>query len=52
LAGAISRSCGARLRVPRAIESPTFALWGRGGVEDAIRSDDVLGFDPQDMLSP
>ncbi len=37
--------------VPRAVESPIFALWGRGGVEDSIRSADVLGFDPQDMLS-
>jgi AAA+ ATPase superfamily predicted ATPase len=39
-------------RAPRAIDSPTFVLWGRGGVEEAICSDDVLGFDPQDMLSP
>jgi hypothetical protein len=40
------------LRVPQAIESPIFALWSRGGVEGSIRSDDVLGFDPHDMLSP
>ncbi len=39
-------------RVPRAVELPTFALWGRGGVEDRIRSANVLGFDPHDMLSP
>jgi uncharacterized protein len=39
-------------RVPRAVESPIFALWGRGGLDDSIRSADVLGFDPQDMLSP
>lgn len=39
-------------RAPRAVESPIFALWGRGGVEDGIRSADVFGFDPQDMLSP
>jgi len=39
------------MRVPRAVELPTFALWGRGGVEDRILAADVLGFDPQDMLS-
>ena len=38
-------------RVPRAVDLPTFALWGRGGVEDRIRSANVLGFDPADMLS-
>ncbi len=39
-------------RVPRAVESPIFALWGRGGIDDAIRSKTVLGFDAHDMLTP
>lgn len=38
-------------RVPRAVELPIFALWGRGGVENRIRSADVLGFDPSDVLA-
>ncbi len=38
-------------RVPSAVESPIFALWGRGGMDDAIRAKNVLGFDTQDMLS-
>jgi AAA+ ATPase superfamily predicted ATPase len=55
-----SRPLGARdlaqlqrkaLRVPRAVETPTFVLWGRGGAEASIRSAHVLGFDPRDMLS-
>ena len=56
-----SRPLGARdltqlerkaMRVPRAVETPIFVLWGRGGVEARIRSAHVLGFDPRDMLSP
>jgi hypothetical protein len=39
-------------RVPRVVESPIFALWGRGGIDDAIRSKTVLGFDAHDMLTP
>ena len=39
------------LRVPKVVETPTFVLWGRGGVEADIRSARVLGFDPRDMLS-
>jgi AAA+ ATPase superfamily predicted ATPase len=39
-------------RVPRAVESPIFALWGRGGIDDAIRAKNVLGFDARDMLTP
>jgi len=39
-------------RVPRVVESPIFALWGRGGIADAIRSKTVLGFDAHDMLTP
>jgi hypothetical protein len=39
-------------RVPRAVESPIYALWGRGGIDDAIRSKTVLGFDAHDMLTP
>jgi hypothetical protein len=40
------------VRVPRAVASPIFALWGRGGIDDAIRSKTVLGFDAHDMLTP
>jgi AAA+ ATPase superfamily predicted ATPase len=56
-----SRPLGARdlaqlqakaLRVPRAVRSPIFALWGRGGIEDAIRRKNVLGFDVHDVLAP
>jgi AAA+ ATPase superfamily predicted ATPase len=56
-----SRPLGARdlaqlqakaLRVPRAVQSPIFALWGRGGIEDAIRRKNVLGFDVHDVLAP
>lgn len=39
------------LRAPRAVELPTFVLWGRGGVDARILSANVLGFDPRDMLS-
>jgi uncharacterized protein len=38
-------------RVPRAVDVPIFAMWGRGGVDTRIRSADVLGFDMRDMLS-
>ena len=38
-------------RVPRAVKSPIFALWGRGGVEDSIRGENVLGFDTRDVLT-
>ncbi|HEY5344506.1 MAG TPA: ATP-binding protein [Solirubrobacteraceae bacterium] len=38
-------------RAPRAVELPIFALWGRGGVENRIRSAGVLGFDPSDVLA-
>ncbi len=38
------------LRAPRPVDSPTFALWGRGGVAAEIRSERVLGFTPADML--
>lgn len=39
------------VRAPGTVDLPIFALWGRGGVDDRIRSDDVLGFDPADMLA-
>lgn len=39
-------------RVPRAVASPIFALWGRGGIDDAIRAKNVLGFDAHDVLTP
>lgn len=38
-------------RAPRAVDMPIFALWGRGGVEDRIRSADVRGFGPADVLA-
>jgi len=40
------------VRVPRAVQSPIFALWGREGIDNAIRSKNVLGFDAHDMLTP
>jgi AAA+ ATPase superfamily predicted ATPase len=39
-------------RVPRAVEDPVYALWGRGGVDRAIRSERVVGFGPREMLEP
>jgi AAA+ ATPase superfamily predicted ATPase len=39
-------------RAPKTIDQPIFALWGRAGVDDRIRSKHVLGFDAQDVLSP
>lgn len=38
-------------RAPRIVEKPIFALWGRGGVERAIHSEEVWGFDVDDVLS-
>jgi len=38
-------------RAARAVELPIFALWGRGGVENRIRSAGVLGFGPSDVLA-
>lgn len=35
---------------PRTIDRPVFALWGRSGVQDQVRSDTVLGFDVHDVL--
>lgn len=35
-----------------AVASPIFALWGRTGIDDAIRSKNVFGFDAHDMLTP
>jgi uncharacterized protein len=39
-------------RTPHTVELPIFALWGRGGVDPRIRSEQVLGFDPAAMLHP
>jgi hypothetical protein len=39
-------------RVPRAVDDPVYALWGRGGVDPGIRSEHVLGFGPEEMLTP
>ncbi len=39
-------------RVPRALERPIYALWGRGGVDQSILDRHTLGFSPKDMLSP
>jgi AAA+ ATPase superfamily predicted ATPase len=38
-------------RVPRLVEDPFYALWGRGGMDPAIRSERVLGFGPREMLA-
>jgi uncharacterized protein len=48
----LARLRGKAARVPRAVDLPTFALWGRGGVQDRVRAHDVLGFDVCDVLSP
>jgi AAA+ ATPase superfamily predicted ATPase len=37
-------------RVPRPVEDPIFALWGRGGVEADVRRAGALGFDLRDVL--
>ena len=39
-------------RVPRVVEDPLYALWGRGGVDPGVRSEHVLGFGPEEMLAP
>ena len=38
-------------RVPHAVEDPIYTLWGRGGVDPAIRTERVLGFGPREMLA-
>lgn len=38
-------------RIPNVIDEPIFALWGRGGVEDEVRSAGARGFDINDVLS-
>ncbi|MGH2661347.1 MAG: ATP-binding protein [Actinomycetota bacterium] len=37
-------------RVPRPIEDPTLALWGRGGVDPEIAATGVLGFDARAVI--
>jgi AAA+ ATPase superfamily predicted ATPase len=39
-------------RVPRPMQEPIFALWGRGGVENGLARDGVLGFSAHDVLTP
>ncbi len=39
------------IRVPRPVAEPIFALWGRGGVEDAVSREGALGFSVQDVLA-
>lgn len=39
-------------RVPRPVEKPQFAMWGRGGVDAAVRRAGALGFDVDDVLMP
>ncbi|HEX3392320.1 MAG TPA: ATP-binding protein [Solirubrobacteraceae bacterium] len=38
-------------RAPRPIEEPTYALWGRGGVERGVAQENVLAFGPEEMLT-
>lgn len=42
---------GKLARVPRPIDDPIFALWGRGGVEADLRKAGAFGFDLADVLS-
>jgi AAA+ ATPase superfamily predicted ATPase len=37
-------------RVPRAVEQPIYALWGRGGVTEDVTRTGALGFDPAAIL--
>jgi len=36
--------------LPRLVEEPVFALWGRAGVAEAAKASGALGFDPRTML--
>lgn len=38
-------------RIPNVVDDPILALWGRGGIEQELRSPGVLGFDIDDVLS-
>lgn len=38
-------------RVPKPVDDPQYALWGRGGVDKDARSTGVLSFDLRSMLS-
>ncbi len=38
--------------VPRLASEPILALWGRGGLDPATRSERILGYDLNDMLRP
>ncbi|GBC86278.1 hypothetical protein HRbin12_00264 [bacterium HR12] len=40
------------VRVPDPIDEPRYVLWGRKGVEDAVRSAGALGFSVDDVLRP
>ena len=37
-------------RVPKPVDTPTYALWGRGGVEQAVKRAGALGFGIEDVL--
>lgn len=39
-------------RVPRPVDEPIYALWGRGGVEPAVERAGALSFNPAQMLEP
>ena len=41
---------GKSARLPRPIDEPIFALWGRGGVEPDVVRSGALGFDVEDVL--
>ncbi|MGH2350212.1 MAG: ATP-binding protein, partial [Chloroflexota bacterium] len=38
-------------RVPRPVDTPVYALWGRGGVTSEVRQAGALGFDAEAMLT-
>jgi hypothetical protein len=38
-------------RVPRPVDDPMYALWGRNGVGPDVKRAGALGFDLDDMLS-
>lgn len=39
-------------RVPRPVDTPVYALWGRGGVAPEVRAAGALGFSIEDVLQP
>jgi len=42
---------GKAVRVPSVIDDPLFIVWGRGGIDSAVRRAGALGFDVDDVLN-